>query len=175
MINNVNSSTLSAVLDTSRTSSTAKTPSSIPPAAGAASSTHISKPGQLLQQLQQLQQQDPTKFKQVVTQLADSVQQIADNSGDTQGLAAKFATALKSVADTGDLSALQTAMQPPKLTQAQISEMKTSQNGTTTGAQTYPHHSGGGALHSAIDTAMNQVTQALQASSAPVQGTSSST
>ena len=70
--------------------------------------TQISSRGQLLADLQQLQTQDPAKFQQVVTQIAQELQAAAQQQGQTpQGqflsnLAAKF----QNVATTGDLSQL---------------------------------------------------------------------
>jgi hypothetical protein len=55
-----------------------------------AAPTNISKPAELLQKLQQLQQQDPAQFKQVLSQLANTLQQVADKSGNSSGIAAKI-------------------------------------------------------------------------------------
>jgi hypothetical protein len=77
------------------------------PSAGV--STSISPMGQLLSNLQELQAQDPTKFQQVVGQIANQLQTAAQQQGATgtgnflTQLSAKF----QSVADGGDLSQLQ--------------------------------------------------------------------
>lgn len=71
----------------------------------------VSRQAQFLNKLQQLATSDPAKFKQVTTDIAAKLTQAAQAQGQTaQGqslsaLAAKFQT----VAQTGDLSALQPA------------------------------------------------------------------
>jgi hypothetical protein len=70
-------------------------------------SAHISGPGQLLGQLQQLQAQDPTKFKQLVSDIASQLQAAAQQTTGIQAnflseLAGKFQTA----ATTGNVSSL---------------------------------------------------------------------
>ena len=68
----------------------------------------VSGPGQLLAKLKQLQQSDPTKFKQVMSTLSDTLSEEAKSTTDSRGqkmltdLAAKFKTA----GETGDLSSL---------------------------------------------------------------------
>jgi hypothetical protein len=71
-------------------------------------SAQISGPGQLFSQLQQLQQQDPTKFQQLVSTIANQLQSASQQSTGIQAnflseLASKFQTA----ATTGNLTALQ--------------------------------------------------------------------
>ena len=76
---------------------------------GLTDGTKISSQAQFLSQLQQLQTNDPDKFKQVVTDIANKLGQAAQQLGKSgegkflADLAAKF----QSVADTGDLSPLQ--------------------------------------------------------------------
>ncbi len=166
-VNNVGTSPLSSLLNATLAQRT-NTPSSIPPAGATAASAQISKPGELLQKLQQLQQQDPTQFKQVLTQLADNLQQVADQSGNSDGMAAKLATAFKNAADSGDLTALQTALQPPNVAaaaQAASSSSSTSAAGSSQGAQKHHHghhHHGGGGIAAAFSTAFSQIDAALQ-------------
>src|SRR6478752_10893655 len=68
----------------------------------------VSGPGQLLAKLKQLQQSDPTKFKQAMSTLSDTLSEEAKSTTDSRGqkmltdLAAKFKTA----GETGDLSSL---------------------------------------------------------------------
>jgi hypothetical protein len=75
------------------TTSTIAAPATSEPA----TDTRFSKMGQLMSQLQSLQQSDPAKAKQVLTNIASSLQSTAPDA------AAKFNQA----AQTGDLSALQ--------------------------------------------------------------------
>jgi hypothetical protein len=171
-VNGIGGSPLSAVSNAT-TSHTAKTRSSIPPANGASASTNISKPAELLQKLQQLQQQDPTQFKQVVSQLADSLQQVADKSGDSNSMAARLATALKKVADTGDLSSLQSAMQPPGMAAAVQSANAATGTAAPSSAQAaqkhhhgHHHGGGGGAVAAAFSTAFSQIDAALKGNTA---------
>jgi hypothetical protein len=76
---------------------------------GGSDSQRISGAGQLFSKLQQLQQQDPTKFKQVLTQIASELQTAAQQQG--QGNQAQFLTQLankfQTAAQTGDLTPLQ--------------------------------------------------------------------
>lgn len=73
-----------------------------------ADSTHVSGPGQLLAKLEQLRQSDPSKFKQVMSSLSDTLAEEAKSSSDPRGqkmlseLSAKF----KAAGESGDLSGL---------------------------------------------------------------------
>jgi hypothetical protein len=167
-INSIGSSTISSLLNATATQST-NNPSSIPPAANAAASAKFSKPGELMQKLAQLQEQDPAQFKQVLTQLADSLQQVADKSGNSSGMAAKLATAFKDAASTGDLSALQSALQPPNVATAAQANSANQTANAAQGAQGqhhgHHHHHGGGAIASAFATAISQIDAALQGTS----------
>ena len=169
-INGVGTSPLSALVN-STASQNARSPSSIPPAGNAAASANISKRGQLLQKLQELQQQDPQQFTQIVTQMADSLQQIANQSGDSNGMAAKLASAFKNVASTGDLSALQAALQPQGVALAMQPATTTANTpGAIQGPGTPQHHGhhlhgGGGGIAAAFSAALNAVDTALQGGS----------
>lgn len=162
-VNGIGATGLSSLINVNSQQQGAGSPSSIPPAGNAAAPTNISQPGELMQKLEQLQQQNPTEFTQVVSQLADSLQKIADQSGNSQGIAAKLATAFKNVASTGDLSALQTALQP--------SGVAASTQGTSASAQSngahhgHHHHGGAGGIAAAFKTALDQINSALQSSS----------
>jgi hypothetical protein len=71
-------------------------------------STTISGPGQLLGNLQQLQAQDPTKFQQVVSQIATQLQSAAQQAqGPQSNLLSNLATKFQNVASGGSLSQLQ--------------------------------------------------------------------
>jgi hypothetical protein len=88
-------------------------------AAVSGDSASISGPGKLLSEPQQLQQKDPTKFQEVVSQIATQLQSAAQQAG--QGPQADFlsslAQKLQNVASTGDLSQLQPPGPPPDLAQ----------------------------------------------------------
>lgn len=71
-------------------------------------SAKISGPGQLLSQLQQLQSQDPTKFTQVVSDIATQLQNAAQQAtGPQSDFLSNLANRFQTTANTGDLSALQ--------------------------------------------------------------------
>ena len=76
---------------------------------GRVGGARISPAGQLLSQLQQLQAQDPVKFKQVVTDIANQFQAAATQQGQTpQGqFLAQLASQFQNVANGGSLSQLQ--------------------------------------------------------------------
>jgi hypothetical protein len=127
-----------------------------------ASSTSISKPGELMSKLQQLQQQDPAKLKEVAGELSQSLKTAAQSAtgADAQKLN-KLADGLANVASTGDLSSLQ----PQRAAGA----------GGSGGAHHghHHHHGGGGSppqpssdVQSALTSAINTVTQALGTSTA---------
>ncbi|HLK58272.1 MAG TPA: hypothetical protein VKU00_17025 [Chthonomonadaceae bacterium] len=123
---------------------------------GGAASVKISKQAQLLSQLQQLQQQDPTQFKQVVTNIADQLTQAAQSS---TGQDQQFLTALAGrfqQAETGDLSGF---------TQQQPAATSSVQAAYTQGAQaTDP-------LQTAIAATQNgQTTDPTQTAAATTQG-----
>jgi hypothetical protein len=112
---------------------------------GPAASTHISKQSQLLSKLQQLQQQDPAKYTQVVTDIANKLQAAAQSAtGDQKtfltNLAAKFQNA-----ENGDLSGFQPPAQSANGTAAlyQTAAAQTAQGSTptsTTQGSTHGHH-----------------------------------
>jgi hypothetical protein len=78
---------------------------------GRSDSANISGPGKLLSQLQHLQAQNPAKFQQVVSDIANKLQTIASEATGSQGqslsdLASKFQAA----ANSGDLSGVQSQL-----------------------------------------------------------------
>ncbi len=76
----------------------------------------ISGPAELMNKLEQLKEKDPEHFQEIVLQMADEVAaQAAEISGFEAEMISKLADNLKTVAETGDLSALQ----PPQPPQAQ--------------------------------------------------------
>ena len=163
-----------AALNGTTSNQTTKTKSSIPPAMGSAATSNISKPAELLQKLQQLQQQDPAKFKQVASQLADGLEKVAAQSGNSNGLAANLASALKSAADSGDLSSVQAALTPPPRPNAAPSA-KNTQGAQSTQGHHHGHYHGGAAVASALSSAIGQIDAALQASSAKATPTETNT
>ena len=96
-------SSVSSLSDLLNSTSSSGTDSTV----GSASSTSVSKRGDFLAALKQLQQQDPAKFKEVVTKLASDVRDQAKTAtGDQAKALNSFADKLDKVASTGDLSAL---------------------------------------------------------------------
>lgn len=72
-------------------------------------STTISPFAQLLSNLQQLQTQNPTSFTQVVSQIASQLQSAAQQAtGNQSTVLSNLASQFQNVANTGDLSQLQT-------------------------------------------------------------------
>lgn len=143
-------------------------PSSIPPgpADTSAATTNISKPGELLGKLQLLEQQDPAKFKEIVTGLAESLRKDASQAGasDSSWLN-KLADRFDQVASTGNLSALE----PTSQSQAQSAQGAGGAQHHHHGGHGHHGHGGSGSLASLFSNALDQVNQALGA------GTSSST
>ena len=75
---------------------------------GGQSSASISGPGQLVSELQQLQQQNPTEFQQIVSQIAKQLESAAQQAGQGQQgtLLSDLAQKFQNVANGGDLSQL---------------------------------------------------------------------
>jgi hypothetical protein len=72
------------------------------------SAANISGPGQLLSNLQQLQTLDPTKFQQLVAQIAGQLQTAAQKTqGPQSTFLANLASQFQNVANGGSLSQLQ--------------------------------------------------------------------
>lgn len=130
---------------------------------GAAASTQILGPAQMLAKLQALQTKDPDKFKQVMSDMSDKLSALADKTGDQKlsQLADKFKTA----GETGDLSALQP---PPPPSSAQAGAAAAYAQNDSSGSQTKGHHhhhhaSGSGSSHgqSTMSTLMTQFNQEI--------------
>ena len=119
---------------------------------GPAASTHISKRGQLLSKLQQLQQQDPAKFKQVVTDIATKLQDAAKSAtGDQQKFLSDLADKFQK-AESGDLSGLQppaksangaAALYQQNTQNAQSANQSVTTQTTQSGKHGHHHHGGG--------------------------------
>jgi hypothetical protein len=147
------------------------------------SSATISGPGQLYSELQQLQSQNPTQFKQVVTEIASQLSQAASADGSTgQGnflstLAQKF----QNVADGGSLSQLappsggsghkhakayadnsQSSSNSSELT-ALLSQLSDSQSSSSSSSSSTS--SSGTNLQQLFQSIQNEVSQALSAQS----------
>ena len=132
-----------------------KTPSSIPPAAGSSASAGISQPGELMGKLQQLSQQDPTKFKEVMSDIADKLREQAQQSGDPNGMVGKLADKFAQAAQTGDMSPFQ----------PNTASSSASQTGQVHHGHHHHGHGGGGgasgAIQSVLSSAIDEVNQAL--------------
>lgn len=130
---------------------------------GAATSTQISGPAQMLAKLQALQTKDPDKFKQVMSDMADKLSTLANKTGDQKlsQLADKFKTA----GETGDLSALQPPP-PPSSAQAGAAAAyaQNDASGSKTGGHHYHHHASGSDSsngQNAMSTLMTQFNQEI--------------
>jgi len=132
---------------------------------GSLSSANISGPGQLLAALQQLQAQDPTKFTQVVGQIASQLQTAAQQAQGGQasflsGLAQQF----QSVANGGSLALLQPSQsnQPVPATYASGAVGASQAVAGLARTGTAPNASSAG-LQQLFANIFNEVTQALAA------------
>jgi hypothetical protein len=120
-------------------------------------SASISGPGQLYSELQQLQAQNPTEFKQVVSQIASQLEAAAQQQGSSNAgsflsdLASKFT----SVANGGDLSQLQPHQHGHHGHQTYDS------NGQASGTQS----SSSSSIQQLLQTIISEVTQALNGQS----------
>jgi hypothetical protein len=124
----------------------------------AASSTQVSKPGELMAKLSQLLQQDPAKFKQVTQQIGDQLKAAAQSaSGPQAQFLSKLSDSFAQASSTGSLSSLQ----PPT-------------GGEHAGAVSGHHHHGGGhhggggssGIESVLSNALDEVNQALSSATA---------
>lgn len=161
-ISNDSGSAVNALLSLkNNTQSSATSDASSTSASTPATSSNVSKPGELMAKLSQLQQQDPAKFKQVTQQISDDLKSEAANASGPQ---AQFLTKLSDnfaqAASSGNLSSLQ----PPQ--------------GEHSGASGAHHHHGGhhgggtgaaggaqGGIESVMSKALDEVNQALSSSS----------
>lgn len=134
-----------------------------------ATSTNVSKPGELMSKLNQLLQQDPAKFKEVTQQISDELKSAAQNaSGPQASFLSKLSENFAQASSSGSLSSLQ-----PRA-------------GAAGGVSGHHHHhagghggGGGGGIESVISSALDQVNQALSEttsnSASASSGTSSAT
>ena len=152
-----------------------KVPSSIPPApVPGFGMRHFWRSGMLTHKLEQLQQKDPEQFKRIVTQLAESLQQIADKTQSPDGPAAQLAQASRQVADSGDVVALRQLLQHPRLQMhmqdaANDETANLDTNGATTQSPSFASVLSmvqGGGIARAIGTAIRRINEALQPSAA---------
>ena len=150
---------------------------------GPAASTHISKQGQLLSKLQQLQQQDPAKFKQVVTDIATKLQDAAKSAtGDQQKFLTDLADKFQK-AESGDLSGLQPPAQSANGAAAlyqQNAQNAQSATGTSQAVHSgkHGHHHGGnqpgGAQSGATQSGVQQTLSGIFSELNSALGTSTS-
>ena len=133
---------------------------------GAATSSTLSKPGELMAKLNQLLQQDPTKFKQVTQQISDELKsQASSASGPQAQFLSKLSDNFAQAATSGSLASLQ----PPA--------------GEHSGAAGAHHHHGGhhaggaggagGGIEAVLPKALDEVNQALSSSSTSATGSTS--
>jgi len=129
--------------------------SSIPPPAGAASSS-ISQQGSIFSQLQQLSQQDPTRFKQVMSEMAKEIRTDASKqTGAAADRLSQMASRMDQVASSGDMSQL-APRQPPAAPQGAAAYQGA-------GGQ-HHHHHGGDAMASDLQQAFESAMSATSAS-----------
>jgi hypothetical protein len=121
----------------------------------AATPTHVSPFGELMSKLPQLQRQDPAQFKQVVGQLATSLQQAAQQSGNANGFLGQLAISLQQAAQTGEMPTLES----PNATKDKSASDLAAHHGLG------HHHHGASpastAVSAALSSALSQVNAAL--------------
>jgi hypothetical protein len=155
------SSTIDALTALSNTSNPDASQETTGTSSTPATSTNVSKPGELMSKLSQLLQQDPAKFKEVTQQISDELKTAAQSaSGPQASFLNKLSENFAQASSSGSLSALQP-------------------QGSPGGVSGHHHHhggghsgGGGGGIESVISTALDQVNQALSGTSS---GSSSST
>jgi len=153
-INGIGSiSTLNALTALNNTSNPDGTGAAQGTTSTAASSTTVSKPGELMAKLSQLLQQDPAKFKQVTAQLSDDLKTAASSaSGPQAQFLSKLSDAFAEASSTGTMDSLK----PPG-------------GGEQSGAVHHHHggghHGGGGGMEAVLSNALNEVNQALNGTS----------
>ena len=122
---------------------------------GPAATTAFSGPGQMFQKLQQLAQSDPTKFKEVVTDMAKAIRADAQNqTGEAATRLNDFASKLDQAAASGDLSAF-----APKGAQGGAPPGPPSggaASGSTAKSGHHHHHGGSSVVGSDIASALEQ-------------------
>ena len=156
-INGIGSTnTLNALTALNNTSNTDNSGAVQGTASTPASSTTVSKPGELMAKLSQLLQQDPAKFKQVTEQIADDLKTAASNaSGPQASFLSKLSGDFAQAASTGSMDSLK----PP----AGGGE----HNGAVHHHHGGGHHGGGsGGVEAVLSKAMDEVTQALNGATA---------
>ncbi len=157
-IRNDTGSAISTLLTLAKSASSTSTDSTAAPTAssatGAATSGSVSKPGELLAKLSQLLQQDPAKFKQVTSAIADELKTAASNA---QGPQAQFLTKLSDDFAQASSSGSLSSLEPPQGKDQAAGAGHARHHGGG-------HHGGGGAaVGSALSSVLEQVNQALAA------------
>ncbi|MEI9935984.1 MAG: hypothetical protein WDO69_02040 [Pseudomonadota bacterium] len=163
-----NTNTISALTALGNKSTPDGTDAARNTAATPASSTSVSKPGELMAKLSQLLQQDPAKFKQVTQQISEQLKTAAQGATGPQAqFLSKMSDDFAQASSSGNLSSLQ----PPN-------------SGGDHAAGTHHHrggghHGGGGAggVASVLSNALDEVNQALSSTttmSSSTAGTASS-
>lgn len=158
---NVTSATSLSSVDTQLVVGTGanSTPAPTSDAPGAPATANISGPGRMFHQLSELSKSDPTKFKQVVSDMASALRADAQNAtGDQASRLSQLADRLDKVAQSGNLS----DMAPQR---------GSGSEGAHHAHHGGHHHGGGGAvfsdLESAFSSAMSNDGTSTQPSSTP--------
>lgn len=107
-INSVSSQVVSSVSSTSPSTSQTSSTTDVAAASDASGVTvDISKPGQLMRELDSLAQTDPTKFKAVTAEIAQQLKDAASSqSGGRADFLSKLADRFQSASDSGNADGL---------------------------------------------------------------------
>lgn len=133
-------------------------PSAIPPSAQGlpAAALKVSPRAELMGKLKQLQQQDPAQFREVTTQIAESLKSAAQQPGQPQASAtARLAERFAKVAQTGDLSALEPSRPNPMESRSVMTSGQPDPLAASSGGGS------GGGMGAVLKTVLNQVNAAL--------------
>ena len=155
--------------DTSTTSSAAAS-------TGQAANVDISKPGELFSKLQKLKTQDPDKYKQVVTDIANQLTKAASGAtGKDQQFLSKLAATFQKAEDGSDLQAPQGGPQDgAKSAQALYAQGSQTAQQTTGahGAHKGHHHKPSAAVEQAFSSISDEIDKALGVTTSSASATS---
>jgi hypothetical protein len=106
-ISGIGSSSSVSVLRQVGAASNASTGSTSASSSDVKSDVQLSKPAAMMKKLESLQQSDPAKFKEVMTNISESLASAAESaSGESASRLSEMAQKFASAAETGDLSSL---------------------------------------------------------------------
>jgi hypothetical protein len=161
-INGIGSGSMVTGTTASSTASVQRRDSSIPPPPGAASSS-ISQQGSMFSQLQQLSQQDPTRFKEVMTEMAKALRTDASQqTGPAADRLTQMASRMDQAASSGDVSQL--APQQPQATPQGAAAYQGASG-------KHHHHHGGGSAGNDLQQAFEAAMSATSATTTGVTST----